>query len=176
MLQACLLVGFQLINPFILGIGNFLAPRTAHAVHEGGVPALKAVVRKADVLFLAVVGGYFIVLLPLGQPVLDLLSKGQYPASASVLHYLAFGQLLFALTITANHALNALEQPDVAFRALLLSAAVTWTAGIWLVWHYGPLGAAAGQALGAAAAMAYTRWHYHLAVAVPQPLGGLTQP
>ena len=164
-LQACLIVGFQLINPFILGIGNFLAPRTAHALHEGGLPALKTVVRNVDVLFAVVVGGYFLALLLGGQWVLDIVTKGKYPGAAPVVHCLALGQVFFALTITANHALNALEQPNIAFQALLIASLVTWTAGVWMVWQYGPLGAAAGQALGGFAALAYTRWRFQRAVA-----------
>jgi O-antigen/teichoic acid export membrane protein len=164
-LSACLLIGFQLINPFILGIGNFIAPRSAHALHEEGLFALQGLVRKVDLLFAAVVGGYFVVLLFAGEWILGLFSGGKYPGEAHVVHWLALGQLFFALTITANHALNALEQPNIAFQALLLAALVTWTAGVWLVWQYGALGAAAGQTLGAGTALLYTRWRYAQAVA-----------
>ena len=164
-MQACMLVGFQLINPFILGLGNFLAPRTAHAVHEGGAPALAAIVRKVDLLVLAVVGGYGAALLLGGNWLLALAFADKYNGYAHVVNYLALGQLFFALTITANHALNALGQPHTAFFALLLASGVTWTAGVWLVWQYGVVGAAGGQALGAATAMLYTRWRYAQAIA-----------
>lgn len=163
-LQACLLIGFQLINPFILGLGNFLAPRTAHAVHEGGAPALREIVRKVDLLFLAVVGGYCAALWLGGEWLLSVAWADKYNGNAHVVNYLALGQLFFALTITANHALNALGQPHTAFFALLLAALVTWTAGVWLVWQYGAAGAAGGQALGAATALLYTRWRYSLAI------------
>lgn len=164
-LQACMLVGFQLINPFILGLGNFLAPRTAHAVHDGGTAALAAIVRKADFLFLAVVGGFALVLWFAGGWLMDLAWAGKYTGFAPVVHYLAVGQLFFALTITANHALNALDRPHTAFQALLLASLVTWTAGVWLVWKHGAAGAAGGQALGALTALLYTRWCYARALA-----------
>ncbi len=164
-LQACLLIGFQLINPFILGLGNFLAPRTAHAIHDGGPAALRAIVRKADILFLVVVGGFCAVLWFGGEWLLALAWADKYNGNAHVVNYLALGQLFFALTITANHALNALGQPHTAFFALLLAALVTWTAGVWLVWQYGAAGAAGGQALGAATALLYTRWRYAVAIA-----------
>jgi len=154
--QASFLV-VALLNPFVLGIGNFLAARTAHAREEQGIQGIQRVVRKADQLFVAVLGAFCLLMLVAGGPLLALATGGKYAGHGVVINFLALWQLLFALAIPASHALNALNRPDVTLKALSCSLGVTATLGVWLVWAFGPAGVAAGLAAGSLAALIFTR-------------------
>ena len=152
----------MLTNPFILGVGNFLAPRTVHALTDEGVAAMARVVRKASLFFLVLMGGFALSMLVLGDWVLYLLFGPKYIGLSVTVALLAASQLTFSLNIPLNHGLNALERPDVAFRALLCSLVVTATLGVWLVWQWGPPGVALGLLCGNSAALIYTQSVYRM--------------
>jgi len=151
-------------NPFILGLGNFLAPKTVHALADEGPAAMHRVVRFACLFFLVLMGGFALSMVFLGDWVLGVLFGGQYVGLGTTVALLAASQLVFSLIIPFNHGLNALEQPQVAFKALLFSLAVTATLGVWLVWQFGPAGVALGLLCGNSAALLYTQWVYRRAL------------
>lgn len=150
----------MLTNPFILGVGNFLAPRTVHALTDEGLPAMDRVVRKASLFFLVLLGAFALSMLVLGDWVLYVLFGPNYLGLSVTVALLAASQLAFSLNIPLNHGLNALERPDVAFKALLCSLVVTATLGVWLVWRFGPPGVALGLLCGNSAALLYTQYIY----------------
>ena len=61
------------------------------------------------------------------------------------------------LVFFGSSSIPALERPDVAFKSLLISAAVTCSAGLWLVKGYGPAGVAWGLLAGNVSACVFTR-------------------
>jgi O-antigen/teichoic acid export membrane protein len=157
-LGACGTVIF-LSNPFIIGMSNFLGPKCVHAYTTEGVAGMRRVVRTATIFFAVTLGGFSVIMLAGGGAIMRLLFNE--PALAEhglVLGIWAVGQLAWAVRVPAEYGMNALERPDVGFKALLLMLMITVTAGVWLTWEYGPLGVAIGIASGQTAACAYSRW------------------
>jgi len=156
---ACMGVVF-FANPFIIGLGNFLGPKSAHAYAQGGPEELRRVVSLANRFFLVTMiifsGSMFL----LGDWFLVLLYGRPYAGNGLVVAVLALGQLVWALTVPSNFGLNAVERPDVSFKSLLLSLAVMVTLGLWAVYAWGPIGVAAGLFAGNVAACIYTRVAY----------------
>lgn len=158
--SACNTVVF-LVNPFILGLGNFIGPKTVHALVEHGLAGMKRIVRIATMLFGITIGIFAITMIFMGDWVLVLIFDDKYAGHGDLVAVLAFATLAWALTVPANYGLNAMERPDVSFKALLLSLVVTSTLGIWLVMNYGPIGVACGLLVGNLVALIYTRFVYH---------------
>ena len=157
-LGACGTVIF-LSNPFIIGMSNFLGPKCVHAYTTEGVEGMRRVVRTATLFFAVTMGGFCVIMLVGGGVVMRLLFNEPRLADYGLVAGIwAVGQLAWALRAPAEYGMNALERPDVGFKALLLMLMITVTAGVWLTWQYGPLGVAIGIAAGQTAACAYSRW------------------
>lgn len=156
-LGACGTVIF-LSNPFIIGMSNFLGPKCVHAFTSEGVHGMRRVVRTASLFFAVTMGAFCVIMFAGGGWILRLLFDE--PALADhrlVVGIWAVGQLAWALRAPAEYGMNALERPDVGFKALLLMLMITVTAGVWLTWQYGPLGVAIGIAAGQSVACVYSR-------------------
>lgn len=156
---ACMAIIF-FSNPFILGMSNFLGPKTVHAYVEGGIPGMRRVVRKATLFFTASMGLFCIVVFIAGGWAVETLYGPRYAGYGMTMSLLAVSQLAWAYTIPPNFGLNAMERPDVAFKSLLIALLITVTLGIWLVRAHGPSGVALGLLLGNLAATAFNRWMY----------------
>ncbi|MCA6122023.1 lipopolysaccharide biosynthesis protein [Bradyrhizobium sp. WSM 1704] len=132
-------------NPFIIGIGNTLAPKAALALSEGGHPRL---CREAaqDLLLL---GGammlFCLAIFFLGDDVMRLLySNEEYADHAHTLFVLALALLASALGMPATNALLAMERPQALLGASSLGAGVT----VALVWYLMIEGGLPGAAYG----------------------------
>jgi len=146
-----------LANPFLLGMGNFLGPKTSHAYAEEGVAALRRVVNKATAFFAATMGVFCLIMFTAGPYLVMFLFGDAYAGQHWPIALLALAQLAWAFTIPANFGLNALERPDVSFKGLLLAVGVTLTLGVYLVYALGIVGVAAGMLAGNTAACLFTR-------------------
>jgi O-antigen/teichoic acid export membrane protein len=147
-------------NPFILGLSNFLGPKTVHAFTHGGPAEMSSVVNKASIFFVVTMGFFCLVVFALGEWALVLLYGESFAGYGWTISTLAVGQLVWSYTIPANFGLNAMERPDVAFKSLLLALIITATVGVWLVYSYGPLGVAAGLLMGNIASCIFNRYMY----------------
>lgn len=147
-------------NPFVLGLSNFLAPKTVHAYAEGGVAGMRRVVWKATVFFAVSMCLFALFMVFFGEWLLVLLYTDKYAGEGLTVAILAVGQLAWALTIPVNFGLNAMERPDAAFKSLLLALVFTMTAGVWMVKAFGPPGVAGGLLAGNIIAFLYNRWVY----------------
>jgi O-antigen/teichoic acid export membrane protein len=156
---ACMGVVF-FANPFIIGLGNFLGPKSAHAYAHGGPAELRRVVSLANRFFLVTMTLFTVAMFLLGDWFLVLLYGRPYAGNGLVVTVLAVGQLVWALTVPSNFGLNAVERPDVSFKSLLLSLAVMLSLGLWAVYAWGPIGVAIGLLAGNLAALVYTRVAY----------------
>lgn len=156
---ACFNVVF-FANPFILGLGNFLGPKAVHAYASGGIRRMHSVVNKATLFFAVTMTVFCAGMLFFGNWILVLLCGEQYDGNGGTVFILALSQLVWALTIPVNYALNAAERPDVAFKSLLLALLFTFTAGVWMVHAFGPAGIAGGLLAGNIIACVYNRIVY----------------
>ena len=134
-----------LANPFLLGIGNFLGPKAAHALAEGGIEQMRRMVTKANILCALSLGSFCVLMVVFGGWLVVLLYGQKYAGNGLLVAILALAQLCLGLTVPTNYALNALERADVQFKSLLVSLAVTATLGLWLVMTLGTLGVASGM-------------------------------
>jgi O-antigen/teichoic acid export membrane protein len=142
-LAACMGVVF-LANPFVLGLGNFIAPRAVHALHDHGLPGLRRVVRRFCLFFLASMGGFALLLCLAGDFILQIIYTQKYAGHGIAIAILAISQWIWAITIPINYGLNALERPDAAFKSLAISTVFSLTAGFLLVREFAETGVALG--------------------------------
>lgn len=153
-LSACMGVLF-LANPFLIGMGNFLGPKTAHAFANGGVRELHRIVNKATIFFAITMGIFCVIMICFGGWLVGFLYGNKYAGNGLTVGVLAFSQLAAALTFPTNYALNAVERPDVGFNSYLLALGVTLTLGLWLVKSFGTVGVACGLLSGNVVASAF---------------------
>jgi O-antigen/teichoic acid export membrane protein len=147
-LAACMtLVGVS--QMFLMGVGNFLSPRTARAFATDGLSELRRILREASILFGVTIGGFCLVFLAAGDWLLDLVFPGKYAGEGAVIAVCAFTVLANALGSVAAKGLWAIERPQANVRADLWTLVVTAVATLGLVPPWGPLGAATAM-LGAA--------------------------
>jgi O-antigen/teichoic acid export membrane protein/thymidylate kinase len=141
---ACMQV-IQFANPLLLGISNTLAPRTAHAFHAGGGPALRRVVFQTTVLLGVLMILFNAVILFLGDDTMEFLFHGeQYVGYQHAITVLGLGMLITALGMPASNAVAAIERPDLIFKTGLASVIVTVILVPCLVAGWGVTGAAYG--------------------------------
>ena len=122
---ASLAVAVTLVNlagTLVTGVSNFVTPRAAHAFNHGGLPALRRVLRQTAALYLAIVGGFCLVVFVAGEPLATLVYSGRYADVGPILSVLAFAMLANSLSITAGNGLWALDRPRQLPRRWLLAA------------------------------------------------------
>jgi O-antigen/teichoic acid export membrane protein len=154
------MVVLLLANPFVIGIGNILEPKAAHAMAKGGVRDLFNTVWKATVLLGCVMGAYCILAICFGGPIVAWIYQGsEYAHQGATVAVLAVASLVNAWETGAVHGLRVLERPDLSFRAGLLSLGLTIVVGALLIRPLGTLGGACAMLAGDAVAAA-VRWTY----------------
>jgi O-antigen/teichoic acid export membrane protein len=148
----------SLANPVLLGLGNYLAPRTAHDFAAHGGARLGATVRRAC-------GALTLLLLPLlllaavaGERAVSLVYGPAYGGSGVLVFLLSLHLWMTALAFPISRALFALERADLELRANLLGLLVLAGGGVWLVLEKGPTGAALGLVLAGAASNLARAW------------------
>lgn len=140
-LAACMGVLF-FSNPFVLGLGNFIAPKTVHALKEEGLAGMNRFVNKALLFFGGSMGAFALLMIFGGELILTLLYGASYQGYGAVMGILGVSQWIWAVTMPTNYGLNALERPDVAFKSQSLAMVFTLTAGYYLVHRFGVAGVA----------------------------------
>lgn len=148
-LAACnTLVG--LANAFMMGLGNYLTPKSAQSFAAGGIPALRSVLRKTLILFGLSIGGFALVSVFAGNWMAVLIYGRQYAGAGPILAVLAFGLLAGSIGMTAGNGLWAIERPAANFRADVCALMATVVSAALLTPPYGVLGAALSSLIGAA--------------------------
>jgi O-antigen/teichoic acid export membrane protein len=160
---ACLSV-VALSNPFVLGVGNFLMPRAAQALAEGGRVALRRIAMKATFLVASAMTLFCGVVLLFGEELLFVLYGDPYAGHQLTLVALAFGVLAAAVGGIANTGLYALERSDVDFKANLLALVVLFAVIVVVAAPWGLPGIALSLLVSEAAA-AVLRWFVFLRTA-----------
>lgn len=140
---ACIGVVY-LINPMIIGTGNFIDPKAAHAYAQGGINEMHRILIKATVLFGIAVAVSSLILILFGGWGVAVLYGDKYTGNGLIVAVLALSNLSFALSIPANSALMAIEHTHIFLKSSLISLFITIFIGSWLVAYYGLIGAAVG--------------------------------
>jgi O-antigen/teichoic acid export membrane protein len=160
LLGACsTLVGFP--NMFLMGLCNFLSPRTAQAYAHGGLQELRSVLWNTALLFGATLGGLAALTFVIGEQITVFVYGPQFAGGGLIVGVLSLSVLANSLGVVAGNGLWAIERPSASFAADVCSLFIVIVAAIILVPLFGPLGAAlatlAGTASDAAVRLAILR-------------------
>jgi O-antigen/teichoic acid export membrane protein len=136
-----------LINPLLLGIGNFLGPRMAHA-RTKGIQELHYVARKATIYLTILAGLFVLVMLFFGNQFVILAYGVKYAGNGAVVSILSLGMLASAISVASSYGLWAMERSEANFKINLISLGATLSFGLLLVKSLGPIGVAFGLLLG----------------------------
>jgi O-antigen/teichoic acid export membrane protein len=127
---------------FNAALGTLLLPALAAAVPRRR--QFDRIVLGAFALFAGGSLAYWGLLTLYREPVVAWLYGGAYADTASLVPIMALVPLAAAGSAVLGSALRALERPQQVFWAYVVSAAVTGTAGVALMAHWGTRGAAIG--------------------------------
>ena len=140
-LAACMGV-IYLANPFMVGMANYLAPKTAHGFAHGGVREMKDVIKKASAVIATAMILFCALMAIFGERFLILIYGSKYAKNGLAVLILAFGQLAQSLAMPLNYGLLAMERADVEFKSYLLALCFLFSAGLWLIKSFGIFGVA----------------------------------
>lgn len=133
-----------LANPFILGSALFLQVRTAHVFAQGGIDKLRGLVIKSTMVIALSMSLFCVAIIVLGDRLVTFIYGFQYAGHSLLLATLAISVLADFLHYGIFYGLLAMEKSGFILTLYLLRAGIILTIGVWLVYTYGPLGAAAG--------------------------------
>lgn len=98
----------NVVNVFILGVANALTPRTAAALHRGGVAELRRVLVTTGLLLVTVLGTSFLAILMFGDRIATLIYGSQFAGSGPILAVLALSVVASSVGMTTGNGLWAL--------------------------------------------------------------------
>jgi O-antigen/teichoic acid export membrane protein len=131
-------------NPIVISCVNWIMPTSAKAERESGRKAATKTAVRSGLLGALIILPYFVVVLLWPTQVLSLLygPSTPYLGFKIGLRLLVGGYAVNYLAVVVSTLLNAIEQSQITFLALLVSAFVSFLAGAPLVAWMGVLGAA----------------------------------
>jgi O-antigen/teichoic acid export membrane protein len=138
---------------FVLGMANALTPQAAQAFSQGGVPALRRVMRRTALIFAVTVGLFCITIAIGGELVMQLFYGSRYGGVHLAFALLSCGVLTNSLAIVAGNGLWAVNRPRANVIADVCILCVTVSAAFFLVGPWGITGAATATLLGNTAGM-----------------------
>jgi O-antigen/teichoic acid export membrane protein len=131
-----------LSNPFVMGIGNYLSPKTSQAFAHGGTRQVASVMAKSTAFLGGIMLLFFLVMLLFGDAIVVLMYGAKYAGNGATVSVLALAFLAWAGTIAIGYGLLALERSDVNFTANCIGLGLALASGFWLVGAFGPVGGA----------------------------------
>ena len=146
-----------LANLFVIGLCNFLTPRSAQAFAREGAAGLGRVLGKASLVFVVSLGLFCLVATLFGNYLALIVYGPKYQGAGPLIAVLSLATLIDALGLTASNGLWAIDRPAANLPADIAQLIVTLSAALWLVFPLGPLGIAIALVLGRSAG-ASLRW------------------
>ncbi|GMW01033.1 MAG: hypothetical protein AMXMBFR84_21700 [Candidatus Hydrogenedentota bacterium] len=134
-----------IINPFMLGIQNFLGPYIMHAFAEGGVERLVQVVQRAAAAYSGSLFLFSAFMFLFGDLVVTGIYGPKYTGNGALVALLSLNLAVNALGFSFSRGLFAMERAAIDFKVNIVALAAMLLCGIWLARAYGPTGAALGQ-------------------------------
>ena len=131
-----------LSNPFVMGVGNYLSPKTSRAFAIGGTRQVAPMMAKATALIGGVMLLFFLVTLSFGDQFVVLMYGAKYAGNGTTVSVLALAFLVWASVLPVGLALTTWERSDVNFVANLVGLGLALVSGFWLVGAFGPVGGA----------------------------------
>lgn len=159
-LAACLGIVFM-INPVILGLGNFLAARITHTFAEQGVKPAHDFLNKCCILFCGIMATFSVAMFFVGGDLLRLIYGSQYAGFDMIVRILVLAFSVEIVSLPYNCGLHMLGKSKLVFIGSLINVFITLTIGLWLLNLFGPPGVALGLLTGYSLSAVF-RWKvYH---------------
>ncbi|MEM7354314.1 MAG: hypothetical protein AAF657_26145, partial [Acidobacteriota bacterium] len=136
-----------LIVPPVTGAQNYLAPRLADAYAQGGLPVLRRLAVRASGAFCALALPYAASLALFGGLVVVFCYGDPYAGHEQLVAVLGAALLAGAAGFSFGRALFSIDRAQVDLLANAIALGILLTAGAWMTWQWGPLGAAYGMLL-----------------------------
>jgi len=143
----------SLVNPLLLGVGNYLGPKTVRA-YAKGIGELRQLVFRGTIFLTGTMFLFCIFIVIFGGQLTALIYGSEYVGNGLIVILLALSISASAIAWPTSYALWAMERPDINFKANLLALGVTLTLGLWMVKSLGLLGIGYGLLIGNSAASA----------------------
>lgn len=117
-------------------------PTFSRAFVQGGKARLNAYARNIGALVTSASVVYCVLMTLIGVNLIHLLFRGQYDQyiTVAILGTNAAVQVLYAVVLTLDVALRSMGRIRQSFVGNLIPSVISWTAGVWLMVHYGLLG------------------------------------
>lgn len=145
-LAACQSV-IALVNPFLVGSRNFLAPKAAQVFAAGDAREVHRFVRTNTLIVAGAISLLCLGIMGFGKELLHLLYGSQFGDQGLVIALLAANAILGALPLVVDYGIWAMGRPDINFKINSLRLAATVTVGALLVSRLDLVGAALGLLL-----------------------------
>jgi O-antigen/teichoic acid export membrane protein len=159
---ACAMIA-SLLLPLQNAASNVLVPELVHARAQGGVEAVRRVVRTAAGAMSAVMGMFCLGVAAVSSSVLFWVYGDEFAGvsgTAAAIVALAVGQFLAGASLPAARALVALERPQAVFASQLAAIVANFCLGVPLIAGWGIAGAAYASLAGMAVRAAIIWWRY----------------
>lgn len=143
-----------LVNPLLAGVGNYLAPATAHLYAAGRMRGLTRLMRRTALAATALVLPLLVAAIVWGEQLVTAIYGPAYADTGALVPLLVLHLWMTALALPVSRALFALERADLEMCANLAGLAVFGAVAVWAVPAIGAPGAALALALAGAASNA----------------------
>jgi O-antigen/teichoic acid export membrane protein len=147
-----------LANMFVLGLSNFVSPRTAQAFARGGLPELKSVLRQTITLFILSLGLFAVASFLVGEWIATCLYGSSLVGSGPIIGVLALGVVANSVSMVCGNGLWAMERPAANFAADVCVMTTVVIGSLTLIPLWGPLGAAMAMLLAHLTAASVRGW------------------
>ena len=154
----------RLLNPFLIGVGNLLVPKMSHALAKEGIRGLRRVNFKCFIFVGGVVGFVALLLILFSGPIIHILYKGRYDNNSDIMALMAVSLFFTGITMPLSNALKVLEHTWYELMMTLMTAFVTLTAGIVMVFYFDVAGVALNMILVQVVLFAGLYCYYHRAI------------
>ncbi len=141
---ACFAVAV-LIAPLMTGAQNYLAPRLADAYAQGGGPMLRRLAVRVGGAFSALALPYTGFLSLFGGAAVVFCYGGKYADNGHLVAVLGAALLAGAAGFSFGRALFSIHRADVDLLVNAFALSILLSAGTWMAWHWGLMGAAYGM-------------------------------
>lgn len=142
-----------LMAPFLLGTMNFLGPKSAHTLAQGGITALRGFVAKSTLAIAVVFSLCGAAIIIFGDQLVTLFYGRQYGGNVWPISFLMLNSPAYAFSLGVHCGIWAMGRSDLTFKINLLPLGTTLTVGLALVMNLGVLGVAFGLLAGNLAAL-----------------------
>ena len=151
-------------NPFLLGIGNVLGPRTARAFAEEGVAGARQVVRQGTIIMGSIMAVFCALMLVFGDKLVSVLYGSEFAGEEYTIIVLAFAVLTRGLGVAPNMGLWAMERTGRLLVTRFAGLCGTVLTSLALIKPLGVLGAACGLLVGSMVAEILTYYAYRATI------------